>query len=375
MDQKRRSQKKCPRITYLKSVGALLVFLLSGCLSSPKPTKFDKVKIKQTPMEEKAIALTEEGESRQPKFSVNGNSFVYVGFNKSLHQEAQIYDFDLIKKSSRRITYNDGENLFPDLSRDGTLLTYSSTTDSIKENPDIPSLLRQTNGTVPIGLDERIIAKGKYLDVYLSSRSGGSIQRLSYTKGPDLNPKFDKEGKVLISWVQPESKKMISYSSSGVKTKGDTRLTNLETDARSSLLLPAIGGSASLISKDGLEFLKVKFLENKKLNTAESPKFETIHSFSEGKSTIGGLFLVISGKLSGNNNLDLYLWYLNQSPAILHTLTGHPADDLDPSVSPDGSQVLYSSNRQDNFQIYLLSGLNDITHKSSPDFQKQIETK
>ncbi len=53
-----------------------------------------------------------------------------------------------------------------------------------------------------------------------------------------------------------------------------------------------------------------------------------------------------------NGNTDVYA--LNQSDRGLIRLTNNPAEDRDPTWSPDGDYVAFASNRADNWDIYLL---------------------
>ena len=76
----------------------------------------------------------------------------------------------------------------------------------------------------------------------------------------------------------------------------------------------------------------------------------------------------IAFTLRRGGNTDVYA--LNQSDRQLVRLTYDPAEDRDPSWSPDGGYIAFASNRADNWDIYLLdlvSGtLIRLTH--DPDF-------
>jgi TolB protein len=70
-----------------------------------------------------------------------------------------------------------------------------------------------------------------------------------------------------------------------------------------------------------------------------------------------------------NGNADIYA--LNQTDRQLLRLTHDPAEDRDPSWSPDGNYIAFSSNRAHNWDIYLLDLLSGalirLTHHTAFD--------
>jgi len=65
---------------------------------------------------------------------------------------------------------------------------------------------------------------------------------------------------------------------------------------------------------------------------------------------------------SSTSNFDLPL-----SPG--RTLSDHPADDIDPAYSPDGSKIAFASNRDGNYEIYVASpaGTDQTRLTNAPD--------
>lgn len=55
-----------------------------------------------------------------------------------------------------------------------------------------------------------------------------------------------------------------------------------------------------------------------------------------------------------DGNRELYV--MQADGTNVRRLTNHPADDITPAWSPDGSQIAFSSNRTGNFEIYLMNG-------------------
>jgi serine/threonine protein kinase len=65
--------------------------------------------------------------------------------------------------------------------------------------------------------------------------------------------------------------------------------------------------------------------------------------------TPDGRWLLFSSNRSGN----LDIWRLARETGELQRLTDHEAEDWDPAVSPDGRQLIFSSNRTGRFQVWV----------------------
>ena len=53
-----------------------------------------------------------------------------------------------------------------------------------------------------------------------------------------------------------------------------------------------------------------------------------------------------------DGNYEIYM--MNNDGSAPQRLTANPADDLNPVFSPDGTKVLFHSNRNGNYDIFLL---------------------
>jgi TolB protein len=73
----------------------------------------------------------------------------------------------------------------------------------------------------------------------------------------------------------------------------------------------------------------------------------------------------IAFTLRRNGNADIYA--LNQADRELVRLTHDPAEDRDPSWSPDGSYLAFASDRADNWDIYLLDLISGILIRLTRD--------
>lgn len=91
------------------------------------------------------------------------------------HENAQIYEKNLDTAEEKRITYSDGDAVFPIYISSGNKIIYSSTTDELKEHPQI---LKKSD------------SKEFYpsSDLYISDLSGANIIRLTERPGFDGMP-------------------------------------------------------------------------------------------------------------------------------------------------------------------------------------------
>jgi Tol biopolymer transport system component len=69
---------------------------------------------------------------------------------------------------------------------------------------------------------------------------------------------------------------------------------------------------------------------------------------------------------SSNRSGNLDIWEVSRKTGAVRRLTDDPADDWDPSFSPDGKQLVWSSHRSGNFEIWMAeadgSGAHQVSH-------------
>jgi WD40 repeat protein len=69
---------------------------------------------------------------------------------------------------------------------------------------------------------------------------------------------------------------------------------------------------------------------------------------------------------SSNRSGNLDLWAIDRETRALRQLTDHPSEDWDPGLSPDGNQLLWSSSRSGHLEIWMASadgsGSRQISH-------------
>lgn len=78
-----------------------------------------------------------------------------------------------------------------------------------------------------------------------------------------------------------------------------------------------------------------------------------------------GKQLLFSSNRSGN----IDLWTVNLETGRLYQLTDDPAHDWDPAFSPDGQQILWSTNRSGNMEVWVAGADGSGAHQVSHDGQ------
>lgn len=77
--------------------------------------------------------------------------------------------------------------------------------------------------------------------------------------------------------------------------------------------------------------------------------------------------------LRGGESFDIYLRQERFDGKIITNITRHPALDFRPNISPDGSRIVFISNRDGNYEIYMMDfakmTLTQITDTSDQEFE------
>ncbi|MCB0392924.1 MAG: PD40 domain-containing protein [Bdellovibrionales bacterium] len=370
MDKKRRTQKTCAFFFGFKSLATLLI--VAGVVSCETPTskvdpsslvkKIDNSKERLTPFEASLELLTYDGESRQPTLAQDGKSIYFVGFNRQLHSEAQIYHFILDSKTEKRVTYNDGENLFPTLSYDQKELAYISTTDSIKENPNFDQLVGSKLQTKAITFSDHYTLNEDHFEVYTSDTNGRNIRRMTNRKGAEIFPQYIGKRDSDLVWFRTQTNQVEprlpnSYLPSS-RSLGSEKFRLLQFRMN-----PYADVKASVVELNGDTVLVAQFPDGKRTAQSQLTGFTSIHSFSI-ENINGEAIVLLSAKANEKSNYDIFAWSPKSNSQQTIQLTNHSADDWEPQMSSDGKNLIFSSFRTGSNQIYLIRWPNDMLQHS-----------
>lgn len=125
----------------------------------------------QVQLTQLGLQLTKSGDNYAPQFSDDGHKVLFISQKRSMHQQAQVYLFDLDSLKEKRLTYQNGqasEALFK-----GNDFIYTSSTDEDKESAQYFSSSKNQDN--PFSNSE----------IYQSNLSGTHIQRLTKHPGFD----------------------------------------------------------------------------------------------------------------------------------------------------------------------------------------------
>ena len=147
-----------------------MILFFSACSSLPKalisPPPQDYLLLKG------ARQLTFEGANDSARFSSGGDKILFISSQRASHQNSQVYEFEILRNTERRITFQDGEIKNPFYIDDHQII-YSSTTDEIKEN--LAEMIGSNNPS----------SERPPTELYQSDLYGNEIQRLTYFPGYD----------------------------------------------------------------------------------------------------------------------------------------------------------------------------------------------
>lgn len=149
--------------------------------------------------------LVEDGESREPVFSPDGEKILFVSAKRKGHQLAQVYEKSLTSGDERRITFQAGHTSLPAYHPRDNLIAYASSTDELKEQP-----LRHH---APISASEMYREFQEQTEVYTHNLSDYGIHRISRREGFDGEPRFQDDGSLSYTRATPNSLEIMRSSS------------------------------------------------------------------------------------------------------------------------------------------------------------------
>lgn len=125
------------------------------------------------------IDLSLAGLQTEAQFSPSGEKLIYISWERTAHKNQQVYEYDLVLKKERRLTYLDGLATTPGYWNEEIIL-YSSNTDEMKDN--VFKAAVSGSATVQTADSYRMAT-----EIYLSDFLGDNILRLTNRPGLDQN--------------------------------------------------------------------------------------------------------------------------------------------------------------------------------------------
>lgn len=297
----------------------------------------------------KTIPLTLAGDNDQPSFSKDGVKILFISSQRPEHTHSQVYELTLNPLRERRVTYHDGDDVYPVYHPDGVRLIYSSTTDSIKNDTVFIENLKRMYSPQTASVDTK--NPNAKFDMFLSRLDGRDITRVlpaafknSFGGSSQTELTLDSKGRVVafIAEATDRSELMIFPLSGGSPRKvGSDRESN-----------------SPRFSSDGNKIVWVKNVPKGSQLTMSSIPFSTSLALSEKLARHlsptwhpNGEHIAFSSNRSGDGNLDLYIYSVKTK--CLTRASNTEADEGAPVFSPDGKKLVFTSNVSGRNQIYL----------------------
>jgi TolB protein len=232
--------------------------------------------------------------------------------NQTGHKEVYVMDYD--GDGLKRLTDDKSIDLLPRFSPDGRRLAYTSYKGG---NPDLFMLDLETGRTSTVSDEQGLniaggfspdgkkllmtLSRGKSPNLYLKDLAGGGVERLTTHFGADSTPTFSPDARQ-VAFVSDRSGNPQIYVLD-LATKAARRLTNL--------------------------------------NWCDSPAWSPT-----------GEWIAFAGRANRKDSMDIFL--VDVTGASIRQLTHGEGSNEDPSWSPDGRLLAFSSTRDGRAQIYVM---------------------
>jgi len=232
--------------------------------------------------------------------------------NATGHKELYVMDYD--GDSPKRLTDDKSIDLLPRFSPDGRKLAYTSYKDG---NPDLFMLDLDTGRAITISDEQGLniaggfspdgekllmtLSRGKSPNLYLKDLKSGAVERLTFHFGADSTPTFSPDANQ-VAFVSDRSGNPQIYLLELAK-KQARRLTNL--------------------------------------NWCDSPAWSPT-----------GEWIAFAGRANRKDKMDIFL--VDVTGGQVRQLTHGEGSNEDPTWSPDGRLLAFSSTRDGRAQIYVM---------------------
>lgn len=316
-------------------------FLLLGvqCSSTQKWTRSGQVLVPQIEISEELKQVTQFGENFEPDFSPNSQKMIYVSRARPHHSYGQIYEVNLDTQKEQRLTFQGAENDNPQYVRGGNWLLYSSATDETKEHPTL--LANKEENSFP--------GPKRYqgpADLYLHNLNEFEVIRLTSHPGFDGDPFwFDKRERVVFTRRKGDGLFLFS-----VDVRRPKIIRPLFKNPRLSNWQASQNGQSQVWIEWSLDYkksdLKVKWPSGYVTLLPDFDRIKKDPFFIEDLNLI--LFSMNHPDLNHFNIFSVHL-----DGTCLTQWTNNPFNDIQPTLSPDHSQMAFSSDRSGSHQIYL----------------------
>ncbi len=277
-----------------------------------------------------------------PRIGANKKVF-FLSSGRLKHKQPQIYELNTASLKERRLTYQDGSIHDFVLHDKSNLIYFASSTDEDKENPlrvFNTNLDRKAIGYAPPTtiVDENYESLQIGYELYSLKTSPFSIERITNHEGVDFEVA-----------TNPTSNQMafVRFSSNGYQL--------MESDRNGSQVRKVTEGPDSRrpsYSRDGQTLYWVTHNQIWKMDLKRRTPVKVVEGYfnlSSVAETLDKNGLVFSGTPTDYDQHELF--HFSFDSQTVTRLTYSDFDEIDPQISVDGQQIIFSSDSSGKYQI------------------------
>lgn len=325
---------------------------LSGCHSSPKTVSPQAPKVPAGVTIPATTTLALQGESFYGRFSPDGKKIVYSSRQRNTHSQAQVYEYDLLSKEEKRLTFQFGDTAWPAYHPSGQQIVFASSNDELKEDPWLTqnAALRfgQAQQMMPHALSWDWFSPQLPMEIYTLDLKSYSTSRLTKNYGLDADVGISRNGRNLIISSQRNKQGQLWL----INWNGDVlrQITHSAHTHRHPAWHPNGQDLAwAQMSDDQLtsQIILGKGNETRSHALNLPPGLHLYTAFHPS-----GDWLLMSSNLHGDEQFELYAVRIKDS--CFTRLTYSLESELASAFAPDGQTLVYSQKASNGTQLKLM---------------------
>lgn len=308
---------------------------------------------KKNPISSLSLTPISLSGNNKQAFFLNENEISFISYQRKSHKKGQLYTYNLETKNEKRVTFQQGEVNNAGIISSSQDLIYTSNTDETRSLAQIVSQFVPNTQESNIKEDVQFTFIPSGLapqEIYTINTQGDNINRLTHNPGFDGMVSFHEKKKNLFFSRQTESsiqifklnieKPEIALQLTKNKYQNISPDVNLKNETLAWIEFNP-ENNISKINLADLNFKKIKSV------------YETENNLISVKWHPDGKWLVFSSK-NKNDNLGFDIFALKSDGSCLTGVVNSEGNDYQPSFSPQGQNMIFTSTQREGEQLYLM---------------------